>query len=404
MNITEHNNSNQEHLLVSSTAIDNDNVVKLRRSSSILTVAEPALLLIATEEDDNDDGETVAVSKLSSVSGILYGILGSFFYVTPTFIIKELQIDLLDAVIIRIIVQIPLCIIFVIYRDYTVWIGSLKEKWLQFILCILSCSLFLGYFIGLRYLPFPDFTTLVFTRLMWTIVFGILLYKEKSTMMILLSVCFTFIGVVFVAQPTFIFKQNKIVEITPNITRVILNETNIHNMYYFNDRTIGTSLALMTGLVFAFSTLILKQLITLKIKSSALILQQSFALLVCLIFNQLYKYFLLNDITFFTLIIFQWKYWLAGLISLIQIFGIICAIRALSREPPSIITIVSASDIIFAVLLQNLFTKNKSNLWVLLGSALILSSVIFIGLHKFMQEQKAKKKRMKMAMISKTET
>ncbi|CAF1422089.1 unnamed protein product [Adineta steineri] len=403
MNMTEQNNDNQEHLLVSSSTINNGSITKTRRSSSILTLTEPVLLVTATEEDDND-GEIVAVSKLSVPSGILYSIFGSFLYVTATFIIKQLKIDQLDAVIMRYIIQTFLCVIFVIHHHYAVWIGSLKEKWLQFILCILASCIFLGYFIGLRYLPLPDLTTLVFTRLLWTIIFGILLYKEKSTIMILLSVCFTFIGVVFVAQPTFIFKQDTVVEITSNMTRVILNETNIHNMYSFNTRAIGISLALMTGLLEAFSMLIFKQLINLKIESSALILQQSFAIVVCLIVNQLYKYFLLNDETFFTLTIFQWKYWLAGLISLLQSLGMICRVRALGRELPSIITIVSASDIIFAILLQNLFTKNKSNLWVLLGSALILLSVILLGVHKLAQEQKTKKKSLKMVMISKTKT
>lgn len=96
--------------------------------------------------------------------------------------------------------------------------------------------------------------------------------------------------------------------------------------------------------------------------------------------------------TLFTLTIFQWKYWLATLISLLQTLGVICGNRAVKREPASVVTIVSASDIIYAILLQNLFTKDKSNLWVLLGSTLVISSVLLIGVHKFMQERKTKKK------------
>jgi len=351
---------------------------------------EPVMLI--TEEEISDDKMT-AESKSFALSGILYGLLGCALFVTATFIIKELQIDLLDALIIRFIIQIILFAVFIIYHHYPVWIGSSKEKWLQFVLCILNGFIFLGYFLSFRYLPLPDLTALNFTRLLWTVAFGILIYKEKATLMIFLAVCLTLIGVVFVAQPTFLFKQKNIAETTLNMTPPItLNGTDIANMYSFNSRMIGISLSLATGLLSAFNLLIFKQLITLKLKTSVLILQHSFVFLLCLILNQFYKYFLLNDLTLFTFTIFQWKYWLATLISLLQTLGVICGNRAVKREPSSIVTIVSASDIIYAILLQNLFTKDKSNLWVLLGSTLVISSVLLIGVHKFMQERKTKKK------------
>jgi drug/metabolite transporter (DMT)-like permease len=393
MNLTEQNSSNQQLLLVSSSSIDNGNVAKTRRSSSILTVIEPIVLVI--EEEEGDDGETTAASKSFPLSGILYGLLGSLLFVTGTFIIKELQVDLLDALIIRFIVQISLFGIFVIYHHYPVWVGSSKEKWLQFVLCILNGFIFFGYFISVRYLPLPDLTTLNFTRLLWTVAFGILIYKEKPTMVILLAVCLTLIGVVFVAQPTFLFKKTKVAEAALNMTPETLNGTNTANTYSLNSRMIGISLSLATGLLSAFNLLIFKQLITLKLKPSVLILQHSFVFLLCLILNQFYKYFLLNDVTFFTLTIFQWKYWLATLTSLLQILAIISGNRAVKREPPSIVTVVSASDIIYAILLQNTFTKKRSNLWILLGSALVISSVLLIGVHKFVQERKTKKKKIK---------
>ncbi|CAF0761467.1 unnamed protein product [Adineta steineri] len=391
MNLAEQENHNQQHLLLSSSTTNDDSTVKTRRSSSVLTAIEPVVLL--TEEVD--DGESIATSKPFALSGILYSLLGCFLFCTATFTIKELQIDLLDALVIRFIIQIFLFGIFVVSHHYPIWIGSSKEKWLQLVLCILNGFVFLGYFIGFRYLPLPDLTTLNFTRLLWTVVFGILIYKEKPSLIIFLAVFLTLIGVVFVAQPTFIFKQKKIAaEIPLNMTPIIaLNGTDIVDTFLFSSRMIGISLSLGTGLFSAFNLLIFKQLITLKLKTSVLILQHSFVFLLCLIFNQFYKYFLLNDLTFFTLTIFQWKYWLATLISLLQTLGVICGNRAVKRERPSIVTIVSASEIIYAILLQNIFTKDKSNLWVLLGSTLVISSVFLIGVHKFVQERKTKKKK-----------
>ena len=393
MNLTEQNGNNQQYMLVPSSATDNDNIPRTRRSSSIFIGIEPIVLV--TEDEETDDGKMAAKSKWFALSGILYTLLACFLFVAPIFVVKELKIDLLDALIVRFTVQFFLFAAFVVYHHYPVWVGSSKEKWLQFALCVLNGVVFFGYFIAIRYLPLPDLTTLNFTRLLWTVVFGILIYKEKSTVMILLAVCFTLIGVVFVAQPTFFFKQKKLVGIALNMTPATLNATDIANTYSSNRRVIGITLSLMIGLLSAFNLLIFKQLITLKLKTSVLILQHSFVLLLCLMFNQFYKYFVLNNMTLFTLTIFQWKYWLASLIILLQTLAVICGNRAVKREPPSIVTIVSASDIIYAILLQNLFTKNKSNLWVLLGSSLVISSVLLIGIQKFMEERETKQKKIK---------
>jgi hypothetical protein len=164
INLTEQSSNNQQCLLVPSSAIDDNNVAKTRRRSSILIVIEP--IVSVAEQEEVGDGELATASKPFVLSGILYGLLGCFLFVTATFIIKELQIDLLDALIIRFIVQISLFAVFVIYHHYPIWVGSSKERWLQFILCILNGFIFLGYFLGVRYLPLPDLTTLNFTRLL----------------------------------------------------------------------------------------------------------------------------------------------------------------------------------------------------------------------------------------------
>ncbi|CAF4287833.1 unnamed protein product, partial [Adineta steineri] len=171
MNLAEQENHNQQHLLLSSSTTNDDSTVKTRRSSSVLIAIEPVMLL--TEEVD--DGESVATSKPFALSGILYSLLGCFLFCTASFTIKELQIDLLDALVIRFIIQIFLFGIFVVSHHYPIWIGSSKEKWLQLVLCILNGFVFLGYFIGFRYLALPDLTTINFTRLLWTVVFATLI-------------------------------------------------------------------------------------------------------------------------------------------------------------------------------------------------------------------------------------
>lgn len=90
--------------------------------------------------------------------------------------------------------------------------------------------------------------------------------------------------------------------------------------------------------------------------------------------------------------IFQWNYSLAGLISLLQTLVTICGNRVVKGESPSVVTIVSATESIYSLIRQNLFTSEKSNERVLVGSVLVVISVFLVDVHKFLQERKRKKK------------
>jgi drug/metabolite transporter (DMT)-like permease len=61
--------------------------------------------------------------------------------------------------------------------------------------------------------------------------------------------------------------------------------------------------------------------------------------------------------------------------------------KSIKREHPSIVTVVQASDILFAIILQNLFSINKSNGLALIGSTLVLASIIIVGVHKLWQDR-----------------
>jgi drug/metabolite transporter (DMT)-like permease len=379
MNLTDADREISEGRLISPLSHQSDLPEKLEQSESIITIIDPTVLI--TDQKEIDDNHIKTRSKWFAVSGILYSFLACFFFVTGTFIVKEMEIDLLDAFIVRFIVQVLAVTLFVKYQRYPIWVGTLKEKWLQLVLCILNGALFLIYFIALRYLPLPDLTTLNFTRLIWTVTFGILIYKEKASLMILLAVVFTITGVIFVSQPTFLFRSME-------MTAIHGNNLTDKNVYLTHDRLIGISLALATGLISGSSLLIFKQLVTVKLKPSVLLFQHSLTLMLCLILNQIYRCFLLQDKTFIQTTLFRPKYWGASLISLLQTCSTICGNQAVKREPPSVFIVLSSTEIVYSIVLQNLFTKKKSNQWVLLGSALVVISVMLIGAHKFIEERK----------------
>jgi drug/metabolite transporter (DMT)-like permease len=56
--------------------------------------------------------------------------------------------------------------------------------------------------------------------------------------------------------------------------------------------------------------------------------------------------------------------------------------KAIKREHPSIITVVQSSDILFALILENIFSSIRTNLLALMGSTLVLTSIFIVGGHK----------------------
>jgi drug/metabolite transporter (DMT)-like permease len=66
--------------------------------------------------------------------------------------------------------------------------------------------------------------------------------------------------------------------------------------------------------------------------------------------------------------------------------------KAIKHEHPAIFTLLTSADIIFSLILQNIFTTKRSNLFALIGSALIICSVVIIGLSKFLSEKRLDKK------------
>jgi drug/metabolite transporter (DMT)-like permease len=85
---------------------------------------------------------------------------------------------------------------------------------------------------------------------------------------------------------------------------------------------------------------------------------------------------------------FTWQYFVAASVSLFQVFSTTITQKAIKLEHPSIISVVQSSDILFAILLQNLFANEKSNWLVILGSALVTTSIFLVGSHKLWNDRK----------------
>jgi drug/metabolite transporter (DMT)-like permease len=321
----------------------------------------------------NDLPSSKKINWLTRFSGIIYTLTSSFILTCATFSIKQLGVDLLDALILRFIIQAFITYLFVLYKHYPLFPGTITEKILQILCCATSSGGFFLYFLAIRYVELSDVTTLLYTRVVWTVILSSVIYRERPSISLLLALPLTFLGVVFVAQPSFLFSS----------TILSINKF----------RVLGLTLSIMCSFTATISILAFKRLISTSkdVKASIIGFQYCLSILICLTINQLYqKYFLHTGLSLNYVI--SWKYILASVVCVIMISSTVLTQKAVKREHPAIFSLLTSSDIIFALILQNIFTTKRSNLFALLGSALVISSVVIIGVSKILNEKRQEKK------------
>ena len=350
---------------------DDDN-----KEQVINPLIEPALSI------NTDKPVDLSPTIFQRFSGIFYALLAAFLFTTPIFITKQLEVDLLDALIPRFLIQTVLLIIYMkLIKHYSFYKQSKNAEILYLIINVLfSTTGFLSFFVGYRYLPLPDLTTIRYTQVIWTAIITAIIYREKPSIPTILSILLTIIGVVCVAQPNFIFEQKF------NITKTEISNNHHH-------RLIGLLLALYSSISMSIMIISNKYLLTkYKTKHSLILLQFAFISSCIVIIHLFYKYyFIIDKMTFLKDNFLNWKYFCASLVCLLQIISSILAQKAVKREHPSIFTIIQSSDILFSIVLQNIFSSIKSNLLSLFGAILVLMSIVMISIFKFINDKKTRR-------------
>ncbi len=343
--------------------------VYVRRKSSIFFV--PASTI--NENDDKSDNIKKCFTYMKRFSGISYALLGSFLSTCSNFVLKQLHINILDVIIIRCFVQSLISIGFIIYKGYHPIPDS--HRILILIRSLFAASGTISFFYCLSFLPLPDLTTFRYTQVVWTAILAMIIFRERISIPTIIACILTLIGVVCVAQPTFLFSSP-----------IIFNET-IPGLITTTNRPslIGTFIALACALSISMSIVLNKKLIQKNVRQSLIMLYFLFTSLILLLIIRIHYWVFSksNQQEFnFKKIFLTKDFLLASMVSISQIIPMVFSQKAVKREHPSIITVVQSSDILFALILQNVFTTIKTNLLALMGSILVLTSIFIVGGHK----------------------
>lgn len=361
----------------------NSTPVYIRRQSSVFFVA--ASTINENNKEDADETNTSIIRKcfacVERFSGIFYSLFASLLFTCSNFTIKQLNINILDFLVIRVLAQALISFGFIMYKGYRPFPDS--HVLLVFTRSIFAAGGSISFYIGLSILPLPDLTTIRYTQVVWTALLALVIFRERITYSTIIASILTLIGVVCVAQPTFLFSRSKAFNET--VSEILTQ--NEHN------RVFGMFVAVGCALSISISIVLNKKLIQKNVRQSIIMLYFLLISLIGSIIIQIYSWQFSKSNTRkfnFKTIVLTKDFMLASIIATLQLFPMVLAQKSIKREHPSIVTVVQSSDILFAIILQNVFSSIKTDLLGLIGSVLVLTSIFIVGGHKLWVDRQSR--------------
>lgn len=329
---------------------------------------ESVFFIPAVKDDENRQSiETNWISYCQRFSGLFYALLASFMFTGTNFLMKRLDVFLLDVFLVRFVFQGFLSLFYIIYKHYRLIVD--EHYCLLLIRSIFAALGSVCFYLALIRLPLSDLTTLRYTQIVWTPIISWIVFRERIHRITLFASALTLIGIVLVTQPSF-------------------------SLSLENQRVFGFVFALLCALSVSTAIVLGKKLLDLKVRQSIIMFYFILTTFLMLLIIQTIYWTKQNDENQkfnFVKLYYRKEFFYATILATLQMIPMILTQKSIKREHPSIVTVAQTSDILFALVLENLFSNNKTNLLALIGSMLVLISIFMIGIHKLWLDRRQRK-------------
>jgi len=214
-----------------------------RESDSGFVIESDTLPIINEEGSERQSqNETPSRKKWLPILGGILALTSSLVYTFYGILIKKFQLDFVDTLFIRSMLQTPLTIIFVKMRGKKLFLefsedATRGEKVLKYMVLIgagilagmnMMCS-----YLGVLYIPLGDALTIIYTGPIFTMLFSFLFLRIRQGLWKISCACCLMVGVILVVRPPFLFPKHTMhLQIQDN------NQTFLAQDYSLNDEDI----------------------------------------------------------------------------------------------------------------------------------------------------------------------
>lgn len=192
-----------------------------------------------TKQIEHLNVETVHKSRLPKClrnlinhRGVFYALLSAFFIsITNIFIRKATFFSAGEISFIRYLLQLIIMLVYALWEKESIF-GKKGERFLLTLRGVFGTIGLITIYFSVKLINPSDAVALINCAVIFVTIFGRIFLKEKLTIVHLIALVVTFVGIILISQPTFIF-TNKI-EQKPKIKTINLEQENSLNILVNN--------------------------------------------------------------------------------------------------------------------------------------------------------------------------
>lgn len=348
--------------------------------------------LNCNDEANNANKNKQPKSMLELLKGYLLIIAYSFVISINDILLKmSFTLSATDSAIIRYLLQLITMFIIIKYKKLSL-LGSPKDRMLLTIRALTGVGALFFVFFAVKLINPSDFKVINHSNIIFTAILARIFLKEKLTVVHFVTFCLSVVGVLFIAQPRFLFESH----IQISVLNETVNATDSLIAINANSLITDKSLATTFGIIFTIlaaatvgtSHVILKKLCNNNVHFSvATIYAAYYGLPLAIILSTAltlggitHKEFKAKEIEYLPLHLLY-----TTIASFIGIFAQVLLNLALKYEDPTKLGIVKTIDVFFVFFLQYFLLSIKVNLFSLLGALSIILGAILLLLFKLFE-------------------
>ena len=364
-----------------------DNVIKNEPDQADSLLNDPAEVESVLEAYTVE--EKAPVKKVRSIYGIVFALLAAFCLAMANIMARKANFfSGTDATAIRYMVQFLVALIIGLSNKVNLIGDKQYRKTLVFSGIVFSLGATVM-FLSVKLINPSDVMALYQLNMVFIPIIARFYLKEKFRLYNILPLILSILGVIFISQPSFLFKKDEIINCDFNLT----NCTNTNDSNFLN-RLIGIKLGALCGMIVGLAIVLSRKIAKKNIDFTVPVIYQSFfgipicillSLLFYLIGHQKYDMTLVKDVPS---ILFQILYTiLAGLFgSFLQVFLNL----AVKYEESLKVSMIYSNSLLFSFLFQFLILNLSSNLFSTIGALLIFSATLLIIIFQMLEKKSFK--------------
>jgi drug/metabolite transporter (DMT)-like permease len=304
-------------------------------------------------------------SIFDHLSGLFWAFLAAYAFSIILFLTKTFGIDLVFGFFLQMLVQTIAFSVYAFYKGYNL-LGPSEHR-----IAMLCRGLLIGIgaltsFLAYYYITLPDLSAIRQSQVVLTIILSIFFLHERVTISRIIACIVTVIAIIILIRPTTIGASSSSSTVS-NLTNYKTSWTPYSSPWA---DLIGISFALCTAITYSIASIMNKiYFSTEQLHNSVLCFWSALSALIISSILLYVTHFVVKDASTFP---HDWRLFFGIALALASIFVFIANQKAIKRKRSSIVTLIYSTDIILALILQNLFTHIKSDLVVILGRIFII--------------------------------